>query len=266
MSEASSGLRTRLRSVATGAGSLIALIVAWQLATWWFAVPKFLLPGPSDVLQTIWSFGAAWGNHIWTTVRATLLGFGLAIVIGLGLAIAIVHSRFLREVLTPVIVVLQIIPKVAFAPLLLIWFGTGTPPIVAIAFLVAFFPMVVNSAVGMADVENDLIDLTRVLRMSWWRVLWSVRLPNAMPHIFSGLRIASTLAVIGTIIGEFVGSNVGLGYLILIANNQMNTPLAFASIIIISLFGLSLYGSIAAIERAFMPWRVRSGDLSGLGI
>jgi NitT/TauT family transport system permease protein len=266
MSEPSSGLRTRLRSLATGAGSLLAVIAAWQLLTWGFAVPKFLLPGPGDVLETIWSFGSAWGNHIWTTVRATLLGFGLAIIIGLGLAIAIVHSRFLSQALTPVIVVLQIIPKVAFAPLLLIWFGTGTPPIVAIAFLVAFFPMVVNSAVGMADVESDLIDLTRVLRMSWWRVLWTVRLPNALPHIFSGLRIASTLAVIGTIIGEFVGSNVGLGYLILIANNQMNTALAFASIIIISIFGLGLYGSIAAIERVFMPWRARSGVMAGLSI
>jgi NitT/TauT family transport system permease protein len=253
-----------MRSLATSAASLIALIVGWQLLTWGFAIPKFLLPGPGDVLETIWRFGPAWGNHIWTTARATLLGFGLAVVIGLALAIAIVRSRILSELLTPVIIVLQIIPKVAFAPLLLIWFGTGMLPIVAIAFLVAFFPMVVNSAVGMADVEDDLIDLTRVLRMSWWRVLWTVRLPNALPHIFSGLRVASTLAVIGTIIGEFVGSNVGLGYLILIANNQMNTSLAFASIIIISVFGLGLYGFIVAIEKISMPWRVRSGAMSGL--
>ncbi len=266
MADGSAGSDAWLRTLATGAGSLLAVIALWQLAKWALGIPKFLLPGPLDVLATIVEFGPAWGVHIWTTARATLLGFGLAIVVGLGLAVAIVHSPFLSRLLTPVIVVLQIIPKVAFAPLLLIWFGAGTLPIVAIAFLVAFFPMVVNSAVGMADVEADLIDLTRVYRLSWWRVLFAVRLPNALPHIFSGLRVASTLAVIGTIIGEFVGSNVGLGYLILIANNQMNTSLAFASIIIVSLFGLLLYGLIAAIEHVAMPWRVRPAGGMGLAI
>jgi NitT/TauT family transport system permease protein len=266
MADGSTGGGSWLRSAAIGAGSLLAVVAVWQLVKWSLGIPKFLLPGPLDVLETMVDFGPAWAIHVWTTARATLLGFGLAIIVGLGLAVAIVHSRFLSQLLTPIIVVLQIVPKVAFAPLLLIWFGAGTLPIVAIAFLVAFFPMVVNSAVGMADVEPDLIDLTRVLRLSWWRVLFAVRLPNALPHIFSGLRVASTLAVIGTIIGEFVGSNVGLGYLILIANNQMNTPLAFASIIIVSLFGLMLYGLIAAIETVAMPWRVRPATGMGLTI
>ena len=256
----------RLRAFAAGVLPLIAIVVAWQLATSVFAIPKFLLPSPQDVADTIQKLGPAWGKHIWATVQATLLGFGLAVVVGVTLATIIVHSVLLRQMLTPIIVVLQIIPKVAFAPLLLIWFGTGTLPIVIITFLVAFFPMIVNTAVGMADIEKDLIDLTRVLRMNWWRVLWAIRLPNALPHIFSGLRIASTLAVIGTIIGEFVGSNVGLGYLILIANNQTDTPLAFAAIILISLFGLALYGLIAACEKFAMPWRSPSGAITGLSV
>jgi NitT/TauT family transport system permease protein len=109
--------------------------------------------------------------------------------------------------------------------------------------------------VGLADIEHDLIDLTRVLRLSWWRVLWSIRFPSALPHIFSGLKIASTLAVIGAIIGEFVGSNKGLGYLILIANNNLNTPLALAAIVLISLFGLALYAAIVLIEMASLPWK-----------
>lgn len=256
----------RVRAFMAGVLPLIAIAIAWQLATSVFAIPKFLLPSPQDVAETISRLGPAWFKHISTTMQATLMGFGLAVVVGITLATMIVHSTVLRQMLTPVIVVLQIVPKVAFAPLLLIWFGTGMLPIVVITFLVAFFPMIVNTAVGMADVEKDLIDLTRVLRMNWWRVLWAIRLPNALPHIFSGLRIASTLAVIGTIIGEFVGSNVGLGYLILIANNQADTPLAFAAIILISLFGLVLYGLIAGCEKFVMPWRSAPGAVGGLSI
>jgi NitT/TauT family transport system permease protein len=120
---------------------------------------------------------------------------------------------------------------------------------------VAFFPMVVNAAVGLADIERDLLDLARVLRLSWWRVLWSIRFPTALPHLFSGLKISSTLAVIGAIIGEFVGSNRGLGYLILIANNNLNTPLALASIALVSLFGLVLYTAIVLLEMVSVPWK-----------
>jgi NitT/TauT family transport system permease protein len=124
-----------------------------------------------------------------------------------------------------------------------------------VTFLVAFFPMVVNGTVGLSGIERDLLDLTRVLRLNWWRVLWSIRFPSALPHLFSGLKVASTLAVIGAIIGEFVGSNRGLGYLVLIANNNLNTPLALASIALISLFGLVLYAAIVLIEMATVPWK-----------
>jgi NitT/TauT family transport system permease protein len=115
--------------------------------------------------------------------------------------------------------------------------------------------MVVNATVGLSDIEHDLLDLTRVLRLSWWKVLWSIRFPSALPHLFSGLKVASTLAVIGAIIGEFVGSNKGLGYLILIANNNMNTPLALAAIAIVSLFGLVLYAAIVLLEIVSLPWK-----------
>jgi NitT/TauT family transport system permease protein len=115
--------------------------------------------------------------------------------------------------------------------------------------------MVVNGTVGLSGIERDLLDLTRVLRLNWWRVLWSIRFPSALPHLFSGLKVASTLAVIGAIIGEFVGSNRGLGYLVLIANNNLNTPLALASIALISLFGLVLYAAIVLIEMATVPWK-----------
>ena len=237
------------------AAGLLGVLLLWELAVRLLRPPAFLLPSPGLVLDTALGFAGNWPKHFWATARATFLGFGVAIVVGMALAVFIVHYRTLRRIFTPVILMLQIVPKVAFAPLLLIWFGSGLVPIVVIAFLVAFFPMVVNTAIGLQEVEPDLLDLTRVYRMSRWRVLWRVRVPSALPYIFSGLRVASTLAVIGVIIGEFVGSSVGLGYLILIANSNMNTALAIAAIILISAFGLLLYGAIVLLERLAMPWK-----------
>lgn len=242
--------------------TLAALAGAWQLAVWVLRIPAFLLPGPVEVWRTAVDFGGNWKGHAWTTVQATFIGFGLAIVIGVGLAVAIVHSRILSQILTPVIVLAQIVPKIAFAPLILIWFGFGVTPIVVVTFLVAFFPVVVNTAIGLAEVDPDLLDLTRILRLGRWRVLWTIRFPGALPHLFSGLKVASTLAVIGAIIGEFVSSNSGLGYLVVIANNNMNTSLALASILVISIFGLLLYGAIGVLELLSMPWKPADAGLT----
>lgn len=243
------------RAVGVPLVTLAALTAFWQLVVWVFAIPSFLLPGPLAVWQAIVDFGGNWYGHLWATVRATFLGFGLAALVGVVLAVAVVHSRVLSQILTPVIVLLQIVPKIAFAPLILIWFGLGQTPIVVVTFLVAFFPMMVNATIGLAEVEPELLDLTRILRLSRWRVLWTIRFPGALPHLFGGLKVASTLAVIGAIIGEFVGSNSGLGYLVLIANNNMNTALALAAIVLISAFGLALYGVIALLELVSMPWK-----------
>ena len=245
----------RLRFFGTPLATLAGLVVLWQLIVVLFPIPAFILPGPMAVWKTAAAFGVNWIPHTIATVSVALAGFAVAIVVGVFLAIVIVHSRVLAQVLTPALVVLQIVPKIAFAPLFLVWFGLGPAPIVVITFLVAFFPIVVNATVGLADVERDLLDLTRVLRLNWWRVLWSIRFPSALPHLFSGLKVASTLAVIGAIIGEFVGSNKGLGYLILIANNNLNTTLALAAIVLISLFGLILYAAIVLIEMVSLPWK-----------
>lgn len=236
----------------------------WQLVVMVFPIPAFILPGPAAVWSAAAGFGANWIPHALATISIALLGFAVAILVGLLLAVIIVHSRLLGQVLTPAIVIMQIVPKIAFAPLFLVWFGLGPVPIVVVTFLVAFFPIVVNATVGLADIERDLLDLTRVLRLSWWRVLWSIRFPSALPHLFSGLKVASTLAVIGAIIGEFVGSNRGLGYLILIANNNMNTPLALASIAIVSLFGLALYAAIVLLEMVSLPWKPVEAEFAGV--
>jgi NitT/TauT family transport system permease protein len=245
----------RLHFFGAPLATLFGMVALWQLIVILFPIPAFILPGPLAVWKTAAAFGHNWIPHAIATISVALTGFGIAIVVGVLLAIIIVHSRVLAQILTPALVVLQIVPKIAFAPLFLVWFGLGPVPIVVVTFLVAFFPMVVNAAVGLSDIEQDLIDLTRVLRLKWWRVLWSIRFPSALPHLFSGLKVASTLAVIGAIIGEFVGSNQGLGYLILIANNNLNTPLALAAIVLISIFGLILYAAIVLIEMASLPWK-----------
>ena len=159
---------------------------------------------------------------------------------------------------------LQIVPKIAFAPLFLVWFGLGIVSKVTVAFLIAFFPVLINTAVGFVQVEPDLLDLARSIKAPASWVFFRIRFPNSLPYFFAGLRVASTLAVIGAIIGEFVGSDVGLGYLIVIANNQMDTSLALASIFLVSIIGLVLYGAILAIERVCTPWAAAEGGLQAM--
>jgi NitT/TauT family transport system permease protein len=161
----------------------------------------------------------------------------------------------------PLLLIAQIIPKVAIAPILLIWFGYGLTPKVLIAFLVAFFPVVVNTAQGLASVEHELLELGQSLKASRWQTFWKFRVPTALPDLFSGMKIAITLAVIGAVIGEFVGGNRGLGYLIIIANQELDTPLAFAAIFILSLGGILLFWLIELAERLVVPWN-NSSDAS----
>ena len=245
--------------------ALVGMLALWQAVVSVFTIPAFILPGPGAVYLRGVAFGANWWPHIGATISIAFVGFGVAIVVGVLLAVVIVHAPRFGRILTPALVILQIMPKIAFAPLFLVWFGMGPTPIVVVTFLVAFFPMVVNATVGLADIEQDLLDLTKVLRLNWLRVLWSIRFPSALPHLFSGLKVASTLAVIGVVIGEFVGSNKGLGYLVLIANNNLDTPLALAAIWLISLFGLLLYGAITLIEMASMPWQPVQTDFGAKG-
>jgi NitT/TauT family transport system permease protein len=160
----------------------------------------------------------------------------------------------------PLLLIAQLVPKVAIAPVLLVWFGYGLAPKIIIVFLVAFFPVVVNVATGLAAVERELLDLGRSLEASRWQIFWKFRIPSALPSLFSGMKIAITLAVIGAIIGEFVGGDKGLGYLIIIANQELDTPLAFAALLVISLGGMLLYVAIELAERVLIPWGQTAED------
>jgi NitT/TauT family transport system permease protein len=243
-------LRQWLKVTAT----LIVLVALWEVACRVFNVPPFLLPTPSSILWRMTEKPTLFWVHGWYTLYETVAGFAIAVIVGLVAAATIVVVPSVRDVLMPILLIAQLVPKVAIAPILLVWFGYGVMPKIVIAFLVAFFPIVVNTANGLMAVEKELLDLGRSLEASRWQIFWKFRMPAALPELFSGMKIAITLAVIGAIIGEFVGGNRGLGYLIIIANQELDTPLAFAALIVISLGGILLYAVVELIERLLIPW------------
>jgi NitT/TauT family transport system permease protein len=247
-------MRISKTDIGTTVLSIIATLAAWELLTRAFHVPGFILPAPSMIFAEALSRYPLYLYNGWITLYEMIAGFLLAAAVGVLLSVVIVYSRLIRNMIYPQIVVLQIVPKVAVAPLLLIWAGYGLTSKVLLALLVAFFPIVVNMVTGLVAIEDELLDLCRILHSSRWQEFAKVRLPNALPYLFSGLKVASTLAVIGAVIGEFVGGNEGLGYLIIIANTEMRTSMAFVSLFMLSILGFLLYGSVVAAERVFMPW------------
>ncbi|MBI4492144.1 MAG: ABC transporter permease [Chloroflexi bacterium] len=240
--------------------TLVVTIGLWEAVVWAFKVPSFLVPAPSAVWVEFLGKADLYAQHTWITLYETAIGFLLAMVLGILAAIAIVYSRLLQSLVYPVILVLQIVPKIAIAPLLLIWLGYGLQSKTTIALLVAFFPIVVDTATGMRAAEPELLELVKVLKGSRWQEFVKIRFPYSLPFIFSGLKVAITLAVIGAIIGEFVGGNQGLGYLIVAANYQLLTAMSFAALILLSLMGLGLFGLIVLVERLLVPWGVTEGE------
>jgi NitT/TauT family transport system permease protein len=190
----------------------------------------------------------------WTTFLECIYGFALAFLIGILIAVTVTTSRTLNLIFYPILIATQSIPKVAIAPIVLVWFGTGMESKVAIAFIVAFFPIVVDTATGLRATPEDLLDLARSLRCTHLQIFWKIQVPSALPFIFSGAKVAVTLAVIGAVIGEFVGSDSGLGNLILAANAQVNSPLVWASLVYLSALGMLLYAAVVLAERMLMPW------------
>jgi NitT/TauT family transport system permease protein len=234
--------------------TLLGLLIVWQVVTLVFEVPKWLLPSPTVILEAmIKTAGALWTNSL-VTLYESLAGFLLSVLIGVPLAILIVWSPYLRNTVYPILLLFQSIPKTAIAPLIVIWFGHGISSKVVVAFLVAFFPIVVDTAAGLMSVEVDMLNLSRSLKSSRAQEFRYIRLPNALPYFFSGCKVAITLAVIGAVIGEFVGGSQGLGYIILLAASQLQTSLVFAALVILSIQGIVLFYAIGFIERLVLPW------------
>jgi NitT/TauT family transport system permease protein len=190
----------------------------------------------------------------WITLLESLTGFILAFILGVPLAVAIAGSRTLNLMFYPLLIATQSLPKVALAPLILVWLGLGMESKLAIAWLVAFFPIVVDTATGLRNTPAEFLDLATAVRANAWQTFWKIRFPAALPFVISGCKVAITLAVIGAVIGEFIGSNEGLGNLLLVANSQINIPLAFACLIGLAVIGIGLYAAVAAVELALKPW------------
>lgn len=245
-----------LRRYSLPVATLLVLGVLWELAVRLFDIPNFIVPAPSAALAKIAAHAGTMSRHVLTTLYETVLGFLLGIAFGVLAAIVIVYSDTLQRVIYPLIVLSQVLPKIAIAPILMIWAGYGLLSKVLIALLISFFPMVVSTVTGLRAVDPDLVDLARSLCASEAKIFRKIRFPNALPYVFVGLKLSITLAVIGAIVGEFIGGSQGLGYLILSSNFQMDTAMMFAALFLLSALGLALFGLILLAERIFIPWSI----------
>jgi NitT/TauT family transport system permease protein len=245
-----SGLRRVIVPLIGAAGFL----VLWEAVCRLAHVRPILLPSPSLVLHELAGSPAWFAEQALYTAGTTLVGFLVAAVFGVLFAILIVESKLLDRLLFPLFVALNSVPKVALAPLFIIWFGTGAEPKVAIAFLIAVFAVVIDTALGLRSVPPDTIDLARTLRGSRLKVLLRIKMFCAMPHMFAGLKVAMSLALVGAIVGEFVSSQRGLGYVILSAQGMFDTPRVFAALAILAVMGVGLIEAVAVVERLALPW------------
>ena len=250
---------TWLREYGLPALAIVGLVGLWELVCRGARIPVWLLPAPSAIVTETWKWADRIPAHAGVTLGETLGGFALSVVVGVPIAVGIVYSPLLRRVIYPLIVVLNSVPKIALAPLFLIWIGHGLVTNVIVATIVAFLPMVVNTATGLESVEPDLLQLTRSLRAGTLQVFWKVRLPWALPHVFSGMKVAMSLAVIGAVVGEFVGSDKGLGYLIIVASSNLNTAVVFGVMGALSILGVAVFWAVVVAERLICPWYIEPG-------
>jgi NitT/TauT family transport system permease protein len=236
--------------------AVVAVVLLWAALVRAFAIPDYLLPAPQVVAARMAKdWFVLWRNGTYTLL-SVLTGFAASIAIGVPIAFAIVLSRGIERVTMPFLVMSQTIPKVAIAPILVVWLGFGILPKIAIVFLISFFPIVVSTVVGLKSVETDMIDLVRAMGGNTAKIMLRVRAPSALPQMFAGLKIAVCLAVVGAIVGEFVGSDRGLGYLLLTSTGTLDGPLIWAALIVLIAMGMTLFAIVSFVERLAIPWHV----------
>jgi NitT/TauT family transport system permease protein len=248
---------------------IIGAFLVWELGCQAFAIPQFILPAPSAIGASMVKWWLPLLDNAWQTLMTTLIGFALAIVFGLLLGIAIGSSTLLYHGLYPLLIAFNSVPKVAVVPILVIWFGIGTVPAVITAFLISFFPIVVNVATGIATVEPELRDVLRALGARPTDIIRKVGLPRAMPYFFASLKIAITVAFVGSIMAETVAANKGIGHLMMLASSRFDVPLVFAGLIITGVMGVVMYVVAVAIENRTTGWAMRgrdSGQVSVAGV
>ncbi|OWJ73871.1 ABC transporter permease [Haematobacter massiliensis] len=244
----------RLPGLATLA-TLIGTVLLWEAMVHLFTIPSYLLPAPSTILAAFPAIGAErWMQHIWSTLRVALLGFGLSIVVAIPLAVVMMRSPFLSRTLYPLLVVVQSTPVVAIAPIIIVALGAGDAPRIVITTLITFFPLVVSTATGLAATPPELIELSRSLRAPAFREMTQIRLPFAVPYIFSALKISITLAVIGAVVAEFCASNAGVGYFIQFSTSLFKLPQAWAGLFVLAAMSLILFQAVVLAQRLLFPW------------
>lgn len=239
----------------------LATLVVWQAACEIFAIKTFVLPAPTDIAASMWKWREVLAMHAGQTLYTTLIGFALAVAGGLALGVAVGYSRFLYKALYPILIAFNSVPKVAIVPVLVIWFGIGTIPAVITAFLLAFFPIVVNVAAGLATVEPEMEDVLRSLGASRRKIFQKVGLPRSMPYFFASLKIAITLALVGSVISETIAANAGIGYLMLNASSRFDVPLVFAGLVVVAILGVGIYAVFAAVETRVTGWATRAQSI-----
>src|SRR4051795_2012367 len=233
---------------------VVILIVLWDLSIRIFRIPPYQVPPPGAVLTTLFQEGPELLSQTWPTTVATLWGFALSVVVGIPLAMLIAGSRTVEDYIYPLLVFSQSIPKIAIAPLFVVWFGFGMFPKVLSAFLLGFFPVVVSAVQGFKSVEPDMMDLARAMEANRLQIFRMVSLPHAMPAIFAGLKVSITLAVVGAVVGEFVGSNSGIGFVLQRSIGNFELPTMFAALVVLSLIGVILFWILDLLERVAIPW------------
>lgn len=239
----------------------VGLFVVWELSCQLFKIPQFILPAPSAIWTALMQYpGAIWDNAV-QTLFTTVVGFVLAIAGGLLIGLAIGASTLVYTGLYPLLIAFNSIPKVALVPVFVIWFGIGTVPAIITAFIISFFPIVVNVATGLATIEPEMRDVLRSLGASKVEVLLKAGVPRSLPYLFASLKIAITLAFVGSVISETVAANEGIGHLMLTASSRFDVPLVFAGLIVVAVMGVVLYAICAAFERRMTRWAFRGSDL-----
>jgi NitT/TauT family transport system permease protein len=228
----------------------VLFLATWQAIAVFGHISPTILPPPTRVLDQLSGNFALIMKHTYPTTLETLLAFGISIPLGIALAALLVYSTVAQQALYPNIIFFQLIPKIALAPLFIVWLGIGASSRITFSIFICFFPILIATAAGLRAVEPNMLRLCRSLRMSEWQVLIRVRFPTSPPYIFSGMKVSVTLAIIGIVVGEFIASQAGLGYLILFASSRQQTDLALACIVVLCVVGLVLYGVVVAAEKA----------------
>jgi NitT/TauT family transport system permease protein len=256
--------RARLLGLLRQIAGFVVLFLVWEFGVRIFGVKSYILPPPSEVFEALSSRWAIVAGAAWATTLEIIAGYLLAVVVSIPLAVAIAFSRVVEQVIYPVVVFLQIVPKIAIAPLFIIWFGFGFLPKLLLVFLLSFFPIVVSSIAGFKSIDPEIMDFVYTTGAGGLRSFIKIRLPHALPEIFTGLKVGAALSATAAVVAEFVASDRGLGYLLLQYNGDLNTQMVFAIIILLSAIGLIIYAAVEFLQRITIPWHVSTEHGTGV--